>query len=82
MALTPTHWLISARCLLMAAMLTWHAQRGAAAARADGAEQVTLRRPFQQASPAGTFGRLRPGKPPVALDPRVPRLAKMRVSVR
>jgi hypothetical protein len=51
----------------------WHDQPGAGAARrADGAEQLALRRPFHQATLDGTFGRLRPGKPPVALDPRTP----------
>src|ERR1019366_9019906 len=39
-----------------------------AARRADGAEQIALRWPFQQAPPAGTFGQLRPGEPPVAPD--------------
>jgi hypothetical protein len=58
MALTLTHWLISARCLFMASIHGLdadcrHDQGGAGAARrADGAEQVS------------------PGKPPVALDPR------------
>jgi hypothetical protein len=51
----------------------WHDQPGAGAARrADGAEQLALRRPFHQATLDGTFGRLRRGKPPVALDPRTP----------
>src|ERR1019366_1553595 len=48
-----------------------HDQGGTGAARrADGAEQIALRWPFQQASPAGTFGQLRPGEPPVAPDAR------------
>jgi hypothetical protein len=77
MAPTLTHWLISARCLFMASMPAIGMTRAAPVPRAgrsstssDGAEQVALRRPFQQASPAGTVGRLRPGKPPVVADAR------------
>jgi hypothetical protein len=54
MALTLTHWLISARWFFMASMLTVGMTRAAPVPRAgqsstssDGAEQVTLRRPFQ-----------------------------------
>src|ERR1019366_5068370 len=61
-----------------------HDQGGTGPARrADGAEQIALRWPFQQASPAGTFGQLRPGvnRRSRRMRGRVPRLAQMRVGV-
>jgi hypothetical protein len=78
-AMALTQWLISAKCWFMASLLTGGMTRpapraGQSSTSSDGADEASLRRPSQQASPAGTFGRLRPSEPPIAFDPR-PRAA-------
>jgi hypothetical protein len=78
-AMALTQWLISAKCWFMASLLTGGMtspapRAGQSSTSSDGADEASLRRPSQQASPAGTFGRLRPSEPPIAFDPR-PRAA-------